>query len=134
VVEFAIAPCAPTLLAVAGSTALFPVHRIYCIGRNDAWSAGEPRPQEMPAWFMKPADALMPAQGTLPYPPGTQEFCPEIELVVAIGVGGRDLDPAQVEAHHLWGYAAGLDMTRRDLQQQARRVGGPWEPAAASCP
>jgi fumarylpyruvate hydrolase len=131
VMEFAIAPCAPTLLAVADSTAPFPVHRIYCIGRNYAWSAGEPRPQQMPGWFMKPADALMPAQGTLPYPPGTQEFCPEIELVVAIGVGGRDLDPAQVEAHHLWGYAAGLDMTRRDLQQQAKRVGGPWEPAKA---
>jgi fumarylpyruvate hydrolase len=127
VMELAIAPCAPTLLAVADSTAPFPVQRIYCIGRNYAWSAGEPRPQQMPGWFMKPADALMPAQGTLPYPPGTQEFCPEIELVVAIGVGGRDLDPAQVEAHHLWGYAAGLDMTRRDLQLVAREKGRPWD-------
>ena len=121
----------PTTLAVAGSAAVFPVNRVYCIGRNYAWSADEPPPSGMPAWFMKPANAVVPAQGTLPYPPGTQEFCHEIELVVAIGQGGKNIDPTQVEQHHIWGYAAGLDLTRRDLQQQAKRVGGPWEPAKA---
>ena len=129
--QFVIPPPEPTTLAVAGSAAVFPVNRVYCIGRNYAWSADEPPPHEMPAWFMKPANAVVPAQGTLPYPPGTQEFCHEIELVVAIGQGGKNIDPAQVEQHHIWGYAAGLDLTRRDLQQQAKRVGGPWEPAKA---
>jgi fumarylpyruvate hydrolase len=122
---------APTTLPVAGRTTLFPVGRVYCIGRNYAWSADEPAPRHMPAWFMKPANAVVPARGTLPYPPGTDDFCHEIELVVAIGRGGRDIDPAQVESHHVWGYAAGLDLTRRDLQQQAKRVGGPWEAAKA---
>lgn len=129
--QFVISPPEPTTLAVAGSAAVFPVNRVYCIGRNYAWSADEPPPSEMPAWFMKPANAVVPALGALPYPPGTAEFCHEIELVVAIGRGGKNIDPAQVEDHHIWGYAAGLDLTRRDLQQQAKRVGGPWEPAKA---
>jgi len=129
--QFAIQPSEPTTLAIAGTASVFPVGRVFCIGRNYAWSAGEPKPAEMPAWFMKPANAVVPAQGTLPYPPQTQDFCHEIELVVAIGQGGRDIDPALVEAQHIWGYAAGLDLTRRDLQQQAKRVGGPWEPAKA---
>ena len=110
---------------------MFPVGRVFCIGRNYAWSPREPKPTEMPAWFMKPATAIVPAQGTLPYPQETADFCHEIELVVAIGQGGRDIDPAQVETQHIWGYAAGLDLTRRDLQQQAKRAGGPWEPAKA---
>ena len=129
--QFAITPPVPTTLAVAGSAAVFPVNRVYCIGRNYAWSADETPPSEMPAWFMKPANAVVPAQGELPYPPGTTEFCHEIELVVAMGRGGKNIDPAQVEQHHIWGYAAGLDLTRRDLQQQAKRLGGPWEPAKA---
>lgn len=129
--EFVLAPTAPTGLAVVGSAALFPVGRVYCIGRNYPWSAGETRPADMPAWFMKPADAVVPAVGFLPYPPETADFCHEIELVVAIGRGGRDLDPAEVEADHIWGYAAGLDLTRRDLQQQAKKICGPWEPAKA---
>jgi len=121
----------PTTLAVAGSTAAFPVGRVYCIGRNYRWSQDEAVPQEMPAWFMKPANAVVPAQGVLPYPPGTNDFCHEIELVVAMGRGGRNIDPAEVESQHIWGYAAGLDLTRRDLQQQAKRAGGPWESAKA---
>jgi len=123
---------APTTLAVAGATQAFPVNRVFCIGRNYRWGADERgRPLAMPAWFMKPASAVVPAEGPLPYPPGTADFCHEIELVVAIGRGGRDIDPAAVEAQHIWGYAAGLDLTRRDLQQQAKREGGPWEPAKA---
>lgn len=122
----------PTTLPVAGITAAFPVGRVFCIGRNYRWGNDpQARPWEMPAWFMKPASAVVQAQGFLPYPPDTDDFCHEIELVVAIGRGGRDIDPAQVEAHHIWGYAAGLDLTRRDLQQHAKRTGGPWEAAKA---
>jgi len=130
--DFVFPPPAPTTLPVAGRAALFPVGRVYCIGRNYRWSADEPaRPVAMPAWFMKPAGAVVPAQGLLPYPPATGDFCHEIELVVAIGRGGFDIDPAEVEPQHVWGYAAGLDLTRRDLQQQAKRAGGPWEAAKA---
>ncbi len=129
--HFVFPPRALTTLPVAGSTALFPVGRVFCIGRNYAWSPDEAPSQEMPAWFMKPANAVVPAKGRLPYPPGTGDFCHEIELVVAIGRGGRDIDPAQVEPDHIWGYGAGLDLTRRDLQQQAKRAGAPWEPAKA---
>ncbi|KQP37318.1 fumarylacetoacetate hydrolase family protein [Pseudorhodoferax sp. Leaf274] len=128
--HYVLPPAAPATLAVADTAAVFPVNRVFCIGRNYAWSAGEPRPTEMPAWFMKPASAVVPAEGALPYPPETADFCHEIELVVAIGRGGRDIDAGQAE-QHIWGHAAGLDLTRRDLQQQAKRAGGPWEPAKA---
>ncbi|MET1113938.1 MAG: fumarylacetoacetate hydrolase family protein [Comamonas sp.] len=121
---------APAALAVAGSRAAFPLARVFCIGRNYRWSAHEAAPTQMPAWFMKPASAVCAAQGALPYPPETADFCHEIELVVAIGQGGRDIDPQQA-ASHIWGYAAGLDLTRRDLQQQAKQVGGPWEASKA---
>lgn len=121
----------PTALAVVGSTAVFPIGRIYCIGRNYKWSQDEAAPQDMPAWFMKPANTVVPAQGILPYPSATRDFCYEIELVVAIGKGGKNIDPTQIEQDHIWGYAAGLDLTRRDLQQQAKRTGGPWEPSKA---
>lgn len=128
---FVFPPADPVTLAIAGSDLRFPVARVFCIGRNYRWDANEPASRDMPAWFMKPATAVVPASGPLPYPPETTEFCHEVELVVAIGRGGRDLTPAQAEAEHIWGYAAGLDLTRRDLQQQAKRVGGPWEPAKA---
>lgn len=129
--DFVFAPMATPTLPVTGRAALFPIARVFCIGRNYRWSSDEPAPQAMPAWFMKPATAVVPAAHHLPYPPGTAEFCHEVELVVAIGRGGRDIDPAQVEDRHIWGYAVGLDMTRRDMQQAAKRVGGPWEPAKA---
>jgi fumarylpyruvate hydrolase len=129
--EFVFPPPAPTVLSVRDSPALFPVGRVFCIGRNYPWQKDEPAPRELPGWFMKPAGAVVPAQGTLPYPPGTVDFCHEIELVVAIGLGGRDIDPARVEADHVWGYAAGLDLTRRDLQLAAKRAGGSWEAAKA---
>ena len=129
--DFVFPAPAPASLPVAGGSAVFPVGRVFCIGRNYRWAVGEAAPQEMPAWFMKPASAVMPARGVLPYPPATSDFCHEIELVVAIGLGGRDIAAAQVQARHIWGYAAGLDLTRRDLQQQAKRSGGPWEAAKA---
>lgn len=123
---------APTTVPVVGSSAVFPVARVYCIGRNYRWGPGANTvARDMPSWFMKPASAVVAANGILPYPPGTADFCHEIELVVAIGRGGRNIAPADVEPHHIWGYAAGLDLTRRDLQQQAKQAGGPWEPAKA---
>ncbi|MCD2514438.1 fumarylacetoacetate hydrolase family protein [Comamonas endophytica] len=128
--DFVFPAPAPAALSVAGSAAAFPLARVFCIGRNYRWSAHEAAPAQMPAWFMKPASAVCAARGELPYPPETGDFCHEIELVVAIGRGGQDIDPAQVPAH-VWGYAAGLDLTRRDLQQQAKQAGGPWEPAKA---
>ena len=121
---------ASATLAVADSAARFPLGRVFCIGRNYRWAAQEAAPTQMPVWFMKPASAVCAAQGVLAYPPATHDFCHEIELVVALGRGGRDIDTAQAESH-IWGYAAGLDLTRRDLQQQAKQAGGPWEPAKA---
>lgn len=130
-IDFVFPPAAPVTVAVAGSAQRFPVARVFCIGRNYRWNASEPAPTHLPAWFMKPATAVVPASGQLPYPPETAEYCHEVELVVAIGHGGRDLSPAQAQADHIWGYAVGLDLTRRDLQQQAKQSGGPWEPAKA---
>lgn len=120
----------PVTLPIAGSELRFPVGRVFCIGRNYPWQAGEPRPVDPPSWFLKPSTSVVEARGTLPFPPQTDEFCHEIECVVAIGAEGRDLSPEQAEAL-VWGYGVGLDMTRRDLQQQAKRVGGPWAPAKA---
>ncbi|MDD0809588.1 fumarylacetoacetate hydrolase family protein [Curvibacter sp. RS43] len=118
-------------LAVANSAQRFPVGRIFCIGRNYAWQPDEPPPQALPSWFMKPPSALAAADQDLVYPPETRDFCHEIEWVVAIGRGGRRLLPADVEAGHIWGYGVGLDLTRRDLQQQAKRIGASWEAAKA---
>lgn len=121
-----------TALSVAGETSAFPVGRVFCIGRNYRWSVDEPLiRQEMPSWFMKPANAVVPARGILPYPKETNDLCHEVELVVAIGCGGESIDPALVEGQHIWGYAVGLDLTRRDLQQLAKRSGAPWEPSKA---
>lgn len=129
--QHVITPPQAVTLAVAGSRSRFPVGRVFCIGRNYRWSVQEPAPLEMPPWFMKPATALVPAEGTIPYPSDTQDFCHEVELVVAIGHGGRGIDPALVECQHIWGYALGLDLTRRDLQQRAKRAGEPWEASKA---
>jgi fumarylpyruvate hydrolase len=119
-------------LPVAGSNHHFPVGRVFCIGRNYPW---EPLQQgftkEFPSWFMKPSSAVFTAQGVLPFPPETQEFCHEIELVVGIGKGGSNIASLNAEKEHVWGYAVGLDLTRRDLQQHAKKTGGPWEPAKA---
>ena len=122
---------APTTLPVAGTHAKFPVDRVFCIGRNYHWGAGSAPSRVMPPWFMKPNSAVLPASGALPYPAGTTDFCHEIELVVAIGLGGRDIVPEHAEHKHIWGYAAGLDLTRRDLQQLAKLGGAPWEAAKA---
>jgi fumarylpyruvate hydrolase len=109
----------------------FPVHRIYCVGRNYAEHAKEMghTGREAPFFFMKPADAVLPvAEGTtgeMAYPPLTNDLHHEIELVVALGSGGRDI-AVEDAAKHIWGYAVGLDMTRRDLQGEMKKQGRPW--------
>ena len=123
---------APTVaVPVLGSAALFPVHRIYCVGRNYEDHAKEMghTGREPPFFFMKPADALVVVNagevGTLPYPSLTHNLHHEIELVVAIGLGGQDIKAADALAH-VFGYAVGLDMTRRDLQNDMKKQGRPW--------
>jgi fumarylpyruvate hydrolase len=126
------APPIPAL-PVAGSGDLFPVRRVYCVGRNYAAHAremgGDPT-REPPFFFMKPADALqaVPDGQTIdhPYPPKTQNYHFEIEMVVALAKGGRDIPIAQA-LDHVFGYAVGLDMTRRDLQDEAKQLRRPWE-------
>lgn len=129
--NFAIAPPPLHTLAVAGRDERFPVNRVFCVGRNYAAHAremGRDPDREAPFFFMKPANAVVDAAvpATIPYPPKTANFHHEIELVVAIGRGGRDIAVAQA-LDHVWGYAVGLDMTRRDLQLEARDKGRPWE-------
>lgn len=122
----------PAVLPVAGSDAHFPVRRIYCVGRNYADHAKEMgfTGREDPFFFCKPADAILHVPegetGELPYPPRTSDLHYELELVVALGSGGRDLSVEQAMAC-IYGYAVGLDMTRRDLQGEAKKQGRPWE-------
>jgi len=116
---------------VVGTAAQFPVHRIYCVGRNYAEHAQEMghSGREPPFFFMKPADAVLvapPGETTdLPYPSLTKNLHHEIELVVAIGTAGKNITPAQA-GQHVFGYAVGLDMTRRDLQNDMKAQGRPW--------
>ncbi len=126
-------PAAPTSLPIAGSDQRFPVRRVYCVGRNYAAHAREmgfDPDREPPFFFCKPADAVVPvADGQtleLPYPAQTSNYHYEIELVAAIGKGGRDI-PLEQANQHVFGYAVGLDMTRRDLQMKMREMGRPWE-------
>jgi fumarylpyruvate hydrolase len=131
--SFVFTPPATPSVPVQGleAGAQFPVHRIYCVGRNYVEHAIEMghSGREAPFFFMKPADAVLPvAEGTLGqmhYPTLTQSLHHEMELVVAIGKGGRDI-PAAKAMEHVWGYAVGLDMTRRDLQNDAKKLGRPW--------
>lgn len=106
------------------------MHRVYCVGRNYAAHAremgGDPE-REPPFFFCKPADAVTQA-ARLPYPPRTRELHHEVELVVAIGRGGRDISAAAALSH-VYGYAVGVDLTRRDLQADAKRQGRPWDTA-----
>jgi len=126
------APSIPAL-PIAGTNDLFPVRRVYCVGRNYAAHAremgGDPT-REPPFFFMKPADALQPvaAGATIdhPYPPKTGNYHFEIEMVVALSKGGRDI-PVERALDHVFGYAVGLDMTRRDLQDEAKQLRRPWE-------
>ena len=132
--DFVIAPPPVVSVPVAGG-GRFPVRRIFCVGRNYAEHTremgGDPD-RELPFFFCKPADALLIAGATaaaaaeMPYPPASTSLHHEMELVVAIGTGGRDIPVARA-LDHVWGYAAGLDMTRRDLQNAAKKEGRPWD-------
>jgi fumarylpyruvate hydrolase len=124
-------PLQTAVVLVANSNEMFPVHRIYCVGRNYVEHAKEmgATGREAPFFFMKPADAVLPVAhdtvGEMPYPSMTGDLHHEIELVVAIGKGGKNIAASEALAH-VWGYAVGLDMTRRDLQGEAKKLGRPW--------
>ena len=129
--NYTFAPPATVSVPVVGLSEQFPVHRIYCVGRNYEEHAKEMggTGREAPFFFMKPADALLyaapGATANMPYPPLTSNLHHEIEMVVAIGTGGRNI--AAADAHrHIYGYAVGLDMTRRDLQNDMKKAGRPW--------
>jgi fumarylpyruvate hydrolase len=131
--SFVFAPAAPVAVPIAGSQDRFPVRRVYCVGRNYAAHAREmgfDPDREPPFFFCKPADAVVPvAEGStlsLPYPPETANLHYEIELVAAIGKGGANISVDEA-LQHVYGYAVGLDMTRRDLQMKMREAGRPWE-------
>ena len=126
--SFVLSPPPVPSLAVAGADARFPIRRVFCVGRNYAAHAremGRDPDREPPFFFMKPADAVVPATGVVPYPPQTDDLHHEVELVVALGSGGRDLSPEDVDAA-IWGATVGIDLTRRDLQAEAKAAGRPW--------
>ena len=129
--DYIFTPPAPVSIPVTGRASRFPVHRIYCVGRNYEDHAKEMghSGREPPFFFMKPADAVVVVEAghttTLPYPSLTRDFHHEVELVVAIGKAGQNIRAA--DAHqHIFGYAVGLDMTRRDLQGEMKKQGRPW--------
>jgi len=127
--EFVIQPAAQASIAVAGSQARFPIRRVFCVGRNYAAHAremGNDPDREPPFFFTKPADAVVPAEGAVPYPPLTENLHHEIELVVALGKGGANIEPGQA-LDLVWGYAVGVDLTRRDLQDVAKKMSRPWD-------
>ncbi|MGB0085025.1 MAG: fumarylacetoacetate hydrolase family protein [Rhodomicrobiaceae bacterium] len=116
-------------LPVAGTDKLFPIHRIYCVGRNYADHAremGSDPTREPPFFFQKNPDTIVQPGQNFPYPNATADVHHEIELVVALGAGGTDV-PAEKALDLVFGYAVGLDMTRRDLQAEAKKTGRPWE-------
>lgn len=121
------------VLPIVGSDAVFPVRRIFCVGRNYAAHAREmgADPQRTaPFFFMKPADSVVPGGARLPYPQDTADFHHEVELVVALGRGGEGLDP-QAALALVYGYAVGVDLTKRDRQAEAKKAGEPWERSKA---
>lgn len=127
---YAVEPSVIPDLPIIGSDACFPVHRIYCIGRNYADHAREMGAQAVsrsnPVFFMKPADAIVPEGGEVPYPSATRELHHEVEMVVALSRGGRDIDSAHA-LECVFGYGVGLDLTRRDLQAAMKAKGMPWD-------
>ena len=127
--EWAFPPGDQPGLSIADVEGRFPVHRIYCVGQNYREHAREMggTGREPPFFFAKPADAITQAS-SVPYPPMTANLHHEVELVVAIGSGGRDVDPAAARSL-VFGYAVGVDLTRRDLQAAAKKAGRPWTTA-----
>jgi fumarylpyruvate hydrolase len=127
--SYVFTPPAVTALPIRGSDALFPVRRVYCVGRNYAEHAiemGHDPNKEPPFFFQKNADNIVPGDSDFPYPSATSDVHHEIELIVALAKGGENI-PVQNALGHVFGYAVGLDMTRRDLQGEAKKMGRPWE-------
>jgi len=127
--EYVFEPEARPSLAVQGSSSRFPVRRIYCIGRNylaHIREMGEADERDPPIFFQKPSDSIVEEGVTVPYPTATSDYQYEAELVVAIGKAGEDMAAAAAN-EHIFGYAVGLEMTRRDLQRAAAKAGHPWE-------
>jgi fumarylpyruvate hydrolase len=127
--DYVFAPAPVPSLPVAGNRALFPIHRIYCVGRNYAEHAiemGHDPSREAPFFFQKNADSVLRPGQDFPYPAASQDVHHEIELVVALKSGGSDI-PVEKALGHVFGYGVGLDMTRRDLQAEAKKAGRPWE-------
>jgi fumarylpyruvate hydrolase len=127
--KYVFPPSGPSTIAIRGTGQLFPVHRIYCVGRNYAAHAremGKDPDREPPFFFCKPADAVVANHATIPYPSRTSNLHHEVELVVTIGQGGKNILPADA-LDHVFGYAVGNDLTRRDLQNDLKNKGHPWE-------
>ena len=127
--QYLFPPASQVSVPVAETELHFPVRRIFCVGRNYESHAREMDPnakREAPFFFSKPADAIVPDGATVPYPSRTSDFHHEIELVVAIDRAGRDIPVARA-GEHILGYAVGIDLTRRDLQSEARKAGRPWD-------
>lgn len=123
----------PVISLLSMSTKPFPVRRIYCVGQNykdHAKEMGGDPEVDKPFFFMKPADAILQNGEIMPYPPGTNDLQHEVELVVAMNMGGRNIPPEKVN-DMIFGYAVGLDMTKRDVQAEAKKKGRPWEMAKA---
>jgi len=127
-VPLAFVPAPRPLVEVVGENTFFPARRIYCVGRNFLAHIREmgANEREPPFFFQKPTDSIVPSGSSLPYPSATHDLQHEIELVLAIGRSGRDI-PVRQAATHVFGLAAGIDLTRRDLQVQARKASRPWE-------
>ena len=128
--SYAFTPPATSSVAIAGSDARFPIRRIFCVGRNyveHAIEMGSKNPaEEPPFFFTKPADAIVESGASVPYPPSSTNVHHEAELVIAIGKGGKDIPVAEA-LDHVFGYAAGNDLTRRDLQNDAKATRRPWD-------
>ena len=126
---YVVSPAPVPALPVLGTADLFPVNRIFCVGRNYADHAremGHDPDREPPFFFLKPGQALLPPGRDFPYPSSSHDVHYEFELVAAVGKGGVDIR-LEDALNHLYGYAAGLDMTRRDLQVQAQKMARPWD-------
>lgn len=129
--SYAITPPAIPSLPILGSDQRFPIRRVFCIGRNYAEHAremGATVDKDTPMFFCKPADAIVADGADVPYPQATQDLHHEVEMVVALGAGGRDI-PVERAASLIWGYGVGLDLTRRDLQAIAKAKSHPWDVA-----
>ena len=127
--RYAVPAAPPVTLPVYGSDAVFPVLRVFCVGRNYAEHAvemGHDPDREPPFFFMKPAVAVVPNGGLVPFPSATDDLHHEVELVVALRGGGEDIPP-DAALDRVFGYAVGMDMTRRDLQARAKEMGRPWD-------